>query len=89
MYLVNYTRHDIVFVVNLLARHSADLTRRHWMGAKCILRYLNGTKDIGLFFKRNHDPNMIGYTDAGYLSGPHPKLNLYSYMEVQLFHEVF
>ena len=28
---------------------------------------------------------MIGYTDAGYLSSPHPKLDLYSYMEVQLF----
>jgi hypothetical protein len=21
--------------------------------------------------KKNYDPNMIGYTDAGYLSGPH------------------
>ena len=41
------------------------------MGAKCILRYLNGTKDLGLFFKKNHDPSMIGYTDADYLSDPH------------------
>jgi hypothetical protein len=41
------------------------------MGAKCILRYLNGTKDLGLFFKKNHDPNMIDYTDAGYLSDPY------------------
>ena len=89
MYLANCTRPDIAFVVNLLARHSADPTRRHWTRAKCILRYLNGTKNLGLFFKRNHDPNMIGYTDAGYLSGPHLKLDLYSYMEVQLFHEVF
>jgi hypothetical protein len=32
---------------------------------------------------------MIGYTDAGYLSGPHTKQDLYSYMEAQLFHEVF
>ena len=71
MYLANCTRPDIAFAVNLLARHSADPTHRHWMGAKCILRYLNGTKDLGLFFKKNHDPNMIGYTDAGYLSDPH------------------
>ena len=59
------------------------------MGAKHILRYLSDTNDIGLFFKRNHDSNIIGYTDAGYLSGPHSKLDLYSYMEVQPFHEVF
>jgi hypothetical protein len=31
----------------------------------------HGTKDLGLFFKKSHDPNMIGYTDAGYLSDPH------------------
>jgi len=71
MYLANCTRPDIAFAVNLLARHSADPTHRHWTGAKCILRYLNGTKDLGLFFKKNHDPSMIGYTDAGYLSDPH------------------
>ena len=71
MYLTNCTRPDITFAVNLLARHSANPTRRYWMGAKCILRYLNGTKDLGLFFKKNHDLNMIGYTDAGYLSDPH------------------
>jgi hypothetical protein len=71
MYLANCTRPDIAFAVNLLARHSANPTRRHWTGAKCILGYLNSTKDLGLFFKKNHDPSMIGYTDAGYLSDPH------------------
>jgi hypothetical protein len=71
MYLANCTRPDIAFVVNLLARHSTAPTRRHWTSAKHILRYLNGTRDLGLFFARNQDPNMIGYTDAGYLSDPH------------------
>ena len=89
MYLANYTKPDIAFAVNILIRHSANPTDRHQTGAKHILIYLSDTKDLGLFFKRNHDPNMIGYTDAGYLSGPHPKLDLYSYMVVQLFHEVF
>ena len=50
MYLANSTRPDIAFAVNLLARHSAAPTKRHWTGAKQILRYLNGTKDLGLFF---------------------------------------
>jgi hypothetical protein len=65
MYLANQTRPDIAFAVNLLARHSAAPTKRHWTGAKHILRYLNGTKDLGLFFQRNQDPTIIGYTDAG------------------------
>ena len=40
MYLANCTRPDIAFVVNLLARHSAAPTKRHWSGVKNIFRYL-------------------------------------------------
>jgi hypothetical protein len=50
MYLANNTRPDIAFAVNLLARHSAAPTRRHWTGGKQILRYLYGTRDLGLSF---------------------------------------
>lgn len=50
MYLANCTRPDIAFAVNLLARHSAAPTRRHWVGFKTILRYCKGTLDLGLFF---------------------------------------
>jgi len=32
MYLANSTRPDIAFAVNLLARHSASPTKRHWVG---------------------------------------------------------
>ena len=37
IYLANQTRPDIAFAVNLLARHSAAPTKRHWTGAKHIL----------------------------------------------------
>ena len=37
MYLANCTRPDIAFAVNLLARHSATPTKRHWTGVKNIL----------------------------------------------------
>ena len=71
MYLANSTRPDIAFAVNLLARHSAAPTKRHWTGVKNIFRYLQGTADLGLFYRKNQDPCLIGYTDAGYLSDPH------------------
>jgi hypothetical protein len=71
MYLANCTRPDIAFAVNLLARYSADPTRRHWVGVKTILRYLKGTQDLGLFFSKNQDQTMVGYADAGYQSDPH------------------
>ena len=69
--LANSTRPDIAFVVNLLPRHSAAPTKRHWVGIKTVLRYLNGTKDLGLFYNRNQEPSLLGYTNAGYLSDPH------------------
>jgi hypothetical protein len=71
MYLANNTRPDIEFAVNLLARHSAVPTKRHWVGVKSILRYLNGTRDLRLFYSRNQDLILLGYADAGYLSDSH------------------
>ena len=41
MYLANSTRPDIVFAVNLLARHSAEPTKRHWVGVKTVLEILD------------------------------------------------
>ena len=40
MYLVNCTKPDITFSVNLLARYSSTQIQRHWNGIKHILRYL-------------------------------------------------
>ena len=50
MYLVNYTRPNIAFAVNLLVRYSSAPTQRHWNEIKHILRYLRGTTDLGLFY---------------------------------------
>jgi hypothetical protein len=71
MYLANNTRPDIAFVVNLLVKYGAAPTMYHWNGVKDILRYLQGTLDLGLFYPKNQDMSLIGYVDAGYLSDLH------------------
>ena len=71
MYLANCTRPDIAFAVNLLARYSSTPTRRHWVGVKTILRYLQGTQDLGLWYSRKWVFSMVGYVDAGYMSDLH------------------
>jgi hypothetical protein len=60
MYLANNTRSVIAFAVNHLIRHSATPTMHHWNDIKNILRYLNDTIDLGLFFRRNQDSCLIG-----------------------------
>ena len=70
IYLANYTRLDIAFSVNLLARYGSTPTKRHWNGIKHILRYLRGTSDMGLFYSKAMEPQLLGYVDAGYLLDP-------------------
>ena len=36
-----------------------------------ILRYLQASKDLGLFYRKNQDLSLVGYIDAGYLSDPY------------------
>ncbi|WKA13112.1 hypothetical protein VitviT2T_030444 [Vitis vinifera] len=71
MYLANYTRSDIAFSANLLARYSFAPTRRHWNDIKHILRYLRGTTNMGLFYSRESKEQLLRYANAGYLSDPH------------------
>ena len=71
MYLANYTCLDIDFLVNLLEKYSSATTRRHWNGIKHILRYLQGTIDMGLFYSNELKQQLLGYANVGYLSDPH------------------
>lgn len=75
-YLANSTRPEISYAVNVLARNTHAPTKRHWLGIKHVLRYLNGTRDHGLWYRRMNQLStgeykgldIVGYADAGYLS---------------------
>lgn len=75
IYIASNTRPDIAFAVSILARNCADPCQRHWGGVKRVLRYLRGTLDVGLYYKRvggvGGSGVITGYADAGYLSDPH------------------
>ena len=62
MYLVN-TRPDLCFVVNTLSQYMVEPRRVHWMAAKHVLRYLRGTMEYGLDYRRGDGVSLIGYTD--------------------------
>ena len=50
MYLGNCTHLDIAFSINLLAKYSSAPTQIHWNDNKHILRYLQETTDMSLFY---------------------------------------
>jgi hypothetical protein len=60
MYLTN-TRLDICFA---LSQYLVEPRRVHIVAAKHMMRYLKGTLDFGLYYTRDHDFRLSGYTDS-------------------------
>lgn len=63
LYLSQGTRCDLTYIVNQLSRFNNKPTAQHWTAAKRVLRYLKGTQNAKLTFRRNC-ANIIGYCDA-------------------------
>jgi hypothetical protein len=63
MYLVN-TRLDICFSMNTLSQFMVEPRSVHWIGAKHVLRYIEGSMDFGLDCVRGDGVSLIGYTDS-------------------------
>ncbi len=49
--MTNATRPDLTFIVNKLSRKQANYELSDWLEIKRILRYLSGTKNLGLKFE--------------------------------------
>ncbi|KAL0379259.1 UNVERIFIED_CONTAM: Retrovirus-related Pol polyprotein from transposon RE1 [Sesamum radiatum] len=58
------TRPDIMFATSLLSRFMQSPSQIHYGAAKRILRYFQGTKDFGIWYKSTNDAKLVGYTDS-------------------------
>jgi transposase InsO family protein len=70
MYAQVCTIPDITFVVGMLGRYQSDPSLDHWRAVKKVIRYLQGTKDYMLMYRRTENLEVIGYSDsdfAGYI----------------------
>ena len=66
MYAQTCTRPDISFVVGMLGRYQSDPRFEHWKASKNVMRYLQGTKDYMLTYKRSEQLEVVGYSDSDY-----------------------
>jgi hypothetical protein len=64
IYLTTHTRPDIAFAVYSCARHMSNPSNSHFTAVNRIFKYLNHTKENGLYFKVSTTPILLGYTDA-------------------------
>ncbi|BBN69933.1 NAD(P)-binding Rossmann-fold superfamily protein [Prunus dulcis] len=58
------TRPDIMFASSLLARFMHNPTRKHMGTAKRVLRYVQGTLEYGVEYKKGKAATLIGYCDS-------------------------
>ena len=61
---VVHSKPDIALVVGIVVRFSANPKENHLMAIKRIMRYLKGTKEYGLYYKKNEKFELRAYTDV-------------------------
>ncbi|XP_045797992.1 secreted RxLR effector protein 161-like [Trifolium pratense] len=65
MYLLA-TRPDLTFSVCLVARYMERPTEIHLAAIKRIMRYLKGTIELGIWYRRNEKLTLVGWSDSDY-----------------------
>jgi len=62
------TRPDIMFVVGLISRYMEKPTNLHIQAIKRILRYVKGSVNLGIYYKREaaSDERLMAYSDNDY-----------------------
>jgi hypothetical protein len=58
------TKPDIAFIVGVASRFMEDPRYPHLKAVKRILRYVKGTKDLGLFYQKTNVFELVGYVDS-------------------------
>ena len=66
MYAQVCTRPDLAFITGMLGRFQSNPGLDHWKAAKKALRYMQGTKDYMLTYRRSDNLQVVGYSDADY-----------------------
>ncbi|RVW56208.1 Retrovirus-related Pol polyprotein from transposon RE2 [Vitis vinifera] len=61
---ITITRPEIAFSVNKVCQFMQKPLDTHWKAIKRILRYLNGTTDLGIVLKPSKTMNLVGFCDA-------------------------
>ncbi|XP_059068895.1 secreted RxLR effector protein 161-like [Cryptomeria japonica] len=58
------SRPDLMHAVCLVSRFQSAPKQSHLIAIKRIFKYIQGTLDFGLWYSRNNDFTLVGFTDA-------------------------
>lgn len=80
MYLAVATRPDIAHAIGILSRSLSNPTENHVTGVKRVFKYLKGTMDYGIYFKKNEKLSLNVYSDADYAGDPSTRKSTSGYL---------
>ena len=80
MYAQTCTRPDISFAVGILGRYQSNPGLDHWNAAKKVLRYLQGTKDHMLTYRRSDELEVKGYSDSDFAGCVDTRKSTFGYL---------
>ena len=60
------TRPDLIYSVNLVSRYMEQPNEQHMLAAKRILRYVRGTTELGIQYKRQGEKKLVAFVDSDY-----------------------
>lgn len=80
LYAAQTTRPDISFAVGTLSKFNSNPGREHWSGVKRVLRYLKGTKNAKIVYKRDGNSSLLGYADADHCDDEDDRKSISGYV---------
>jgi len=80
MYAQTCTRPNISFAVSMLGRYQSNPRLEHWKTVKKVLRYLHGTKNHMLTYRKSYHLEVIGYTDSDFVGCVDTRKSTFGYV---------
>jgi len=80
MYAQTCTRPDISFAIGMPGKDQSNPGLEHWKAAKKVLRYLQGTKNHMLTYRKFDHLEVIGYTDSDFTSCVDTRKSTFGYV---------
>lgn len=66
MYGMIGKRPDLAYAVGLMSRFMSNPLKEHWNAVKWILRYIKGSTEMCLTFKKGSEFKVYGFCDSDY-----------------------
>ena len=69
-----------MYMVSLISRFMASPTELHLKATKRVLRCLKGTVDLGVFYRKEGNGELMAYTDSNYVGDVDDRKSTFGYV---------